>query len=72
MLRQQSKKSKKNRPRFKGICELAKSLDLDRIHVYRVLIGERKSPRVEAAARAKWPRYFTHRPKSKANAQTTN
>ncbi len=66
MLRQQSKKSKKNRtirPRFKGICELAKSLDLDRVHVYRVLTGERKSPRVESAARAKWPRYFTHRSK---------
>jgi hypothetical protein len=34
----------KSRIRFKGICAIAKKHGVTRIHLYRVLIGERKSP----------------------------
>lgn len=40
----------KRRSRFPGICLHAQRLGVSRIHLYYVLIGERKSPRIEAYA----------------------
>lgn len=41
----------KQRPRrFKGICQLAKKMGVSRQHVYLVLTGSRKSPRIEREA----------------------
>lgn len=34
----------KSRIRFKGICAVAKKKGVSRVHLYRVLTGERKSP----------------------------
>jgi hypothetical protein len=39
--------------RFPGIHTFADRLGIDRSHVYRVLTGERRSPRVEA----EWPKF---------------
>jgi len=50
MMRQRTEKSKRNsrrQVRFPGICEFAKSAKVTRIHAYRVLTGERRSPRLE-------------------------
>jgi hypothetical protein len=38
---------KRRQVRFPGICEFAKSAKVTRIHAYRVLTGERRSPRLE-------------------------
>ena len=49
MIRQQmmktSRKSKKFR--FLGLCEAAEQLGVNRCHLYYVLTGARKSPRIE-------------------------
>lgn len=50
MMRQRSTKSKQasgRQVRFPGICEFAESANVTRIHAYRVLTGERRSPRLE-------------------------
>lgn len=53
MLRQRTTKGKQIR--FPGICEFARQMHVGREHVYRVLVGERRSPRLEKAARKRWP-----------------
>ncbi|MDZ7317469.1 MAG: hypothetical protein ONB24_15260 [candidate division KSB1 bacterium] len=47
------KNTRKNRVRFPGICSLAAELGVTRIHLYRVLTGERRSPRIEAHPKVK-------------------
>jgi len=51
MLQQQGRinKRKSSRVRFPGIGKFAEASGVTRIHAYRVLAGERKSPRLEAA-----------------------
>jgi len=50
MMRHQGKKVKHKREfRYPGICEAAKELGVNRSHLYRVLSGERVSPRIEAS-----------------------
>jgi hypothetical protein len=44
MLPQPKRKSTKKRIRFAGIVAAARKLDVTRIHLYRVLTGERRSP----------------------------
>lgn len=43
------------RARFPGICEAAERLGVGRIHLYFVLTGARRSPRIE---RDPWARKF--------------
>lgn len=48
MLREHEQKRTPNkRTRFPGIVRAAKGLGVSRIHLYYVLIGERRSPRIE-------------------------
>jgi hypothetical protein len=46
-------KGRNKRTRFPGICEDAKALGVSRSHLYFVLTGERKSPRIEEYYRKK-------------------
>jgi hypothetical protein len=61
MTRQPTESQKKSRgrnglTRFPGICQAAKDLGVCRQHIYFVLTGVRRSPRVEAYAKEKgWP-----------------
>ncbi|MBU4460038.1 MAG: hypothetical protein KJ579_05680 [Verrucomicrobia bacterium] len=43
------------RARFPGICEAAERLGVGRVHLYFVLTGARRSPRIE---RDSWARKF--------------
>jgi hypothetical protein len=52
MLPQQRKKNTKKRIRFAGIGAAAAKLEVNRIHLYRVLKGERHSPLLLKRARA--------------------
>lgn len=45
-----SEQKKKRAVRFPGIVAHARALGVSRIHLYYVLIGERRSPRIEAYA----------------------
>ena len=51
MIRQQAMKtSRKSRKfRFIGLCEAAEQLGVNRCHLYYVLNGIRRSPRIEAS-----------------------
>lgn len=50
MMRQRVHKSKQKREiRFAGICEAARFFGVGRDHLYRVLTGERRSPRIESS-----------------------
>jgi hypothetical protein len=51
MLRQHRQGRQGGRVRFPGICEHARRLGVNRIHLYYVLTGARRSPRIEAYAR---------------------
>jgi len=55
MMRQQETKreNKKRLVKYPGIGEAAELLGVTRTHIYRVLEGERRSPRVEAFAKKK-------------------
>jgi hypothetical protein len=44
-------KPRKRSVRFSGICDHAKVLGVSRIHLYYVLTGVRRSPRIEAYVR---------------------
>jgi hypothetical protein len=46
-------KGRNKRTRFPGICEDAKALGVSRSHLYFVLTGQRKSPRIEEYYRKK-------------------
>lgn len=49
MMRQRGVKNKKKRQiQHRGICDAARELGVTRTHLYRVLRGERRSPRIEA------------------------
>lgn len=53
MLRATSKKGKTKSPKvFPGICLDARTLGVDRTHLWRVLIGQRSSSRLLAKYRA--------------------
>jgi hypothetical protein len=43
--------------RFPGICKFAAKAKVTRIHAYRVLAGERRSPRLEKM----WASFQSHR-----------
>lgn len=45
-------KKRARQVRFPGICEFAEQARVTRIHAYRVLTGERRSPRLEKLWRA--------------------
>jgi hypothetical protein len=47
MLPQQRRKSTKKRIRFAGIGKAAAALEVTRVHLYRVLVGERRSPELK-------------------------
>lgn len=50
MMRHQVANHKQKRAiRFPGLCQAAERLGVDRSHLYRVLVGERRSPRIEAS-----------------------
>jgi hypothetical protein len=51
MLREQQRAEKRRRVRFPGIVRHAQELGVSRIHLYYVLTGVRRSPRIEDYAR---------------------
>ena len=42
-------RGRNGRTRFAGICTVAKDLGVTRQHLYFVLVGERRSPRIESS-----------------------
>lgn len=52
MLPQQRKKHTRKRKRFAGIVAAAAKFEVTRVHLYRVLIGERHSPDLRKRALA--------------------
>ncbi len=49
----EARPKKKRAILYKGICADARALGVTRVHLYRVLIGERKSPRLTRDYRAR-------------------
>jgi hypothetical protein len=48
-------KKRRRGVRFPGIAGFSRQLGVDRVHVYRVLTGQRKSPRITSAWAAYTP-----------------
>lgn len=57
MMRQRKKKTRAKRVRFPGIGAFAEKAGVNRSHAYRVLVGERKSPRLQKL----WREFKTER-----------